>query len=493
MDASSDILDKGLRTGEVILNDYVQRDAMNWRQQTGVVCLAENEQLQADQELSEIVYLMASACQRRARFCEDTTVRNQWLSKSLYWNSLQNRFLAAAAEKQIWGMQKSSILAALGLKPEDGIQERATSESDHGKIGRFVTAVQLLEAGRVRSAESMLTKFVGERPNDYSAWYLLGKSRQLDRNNSGADAAFSTCIALNDDCWVAWLDRSAVRIAVGNCQEAVQDCDELLLRYPRLAEGHLNRAIAKSTLGDFASAEQDLTLAIQHGAPTRAIFLRANVRQQLGNISGAQADYQEGLTTIPNDCDSWLSRGMAYLQLEPEQAFSDFSEARKLNPLSRDALQNSAHVLSERLNRPEDAIRCLDELLLLYPEDNGARIGRAVLNARAGRDDAAIQDVNIVDAKAPDAITNYQIACVFSRLSVRTKSHEETALRYLTSAFNSEPRIHTMAEQDADLDPIRDESVFVDLMFACRRLSNPQASQVNAAVQASEITVLNRE
>ena len=81
----------------------------------------------------------------------------------------------------------------------------------------------------------------------------------------------------------------------------------------------------------------------------------------------------------PSDEDSWIARGYAKLTVDPEAALAT-SKRRSLKiPLSTVALQNIAHVLSERLDSPERAIEALSEALSIRPSDTLARAGRGVL------------------------------------------------------------------------------------------------------------------
>lgn len=492
-DSSSQVLDEGISAGEEVLSAYEIAGKKDWRTDSRFARIEKVQQLQLDEELSEIAYLMASAHHRRSRLAVDEQEKERLLERALFWNSLQDRFDSSHRSPHPWNLQKADISASAGLKFDNELLEIHSSKNDAGQISKLIDAISLLETGDARMAEQRLAHLVHLNPHDYSIWYLLGKARQRMSDHPGADAAFSTCIALNADCWVAWQDRAVTRISAGRFSDASYDCTQLLSRRPAMIEGYLNRAIAETSLGELDKAVRDLTEVIQRNGPTRAYFLRSRVRQQQGDISGAASDYQEGIDRVPDDCESWIVRGMAFLEHSPERALADFTKARELDPFSRDALQNTAHVLSERLNRSDEAVHCLNELLLLHPNDNAAQVGRAVLNARAGRDDEAVADAETVVLRSPDVVTKYQVACVYSLLSSRTESHRETALNHLSEVFNAQPGLYSMAEGDPDLNPIRNEASFVDLITACRVLANPPATRQDEPTPATEINISDRE
>ncbi len=481
-DSPSSVLNEGLKSAGTLLDQYHVADSDNWRLIPEVHRIGQEQRRQLDEELSEIAFLMASANQRQARLTTDPKRQKMLLKEALQFNSMSSRFECAAKSAATWRLQRSAIQAALGHKIDnDAMQSASQSYSDEtGELSGFSNAVRLLESGDAANAQVLIQKLVQQNPHDYSAWYLLGKSCQAIEHNWDADAAFSTCIALNADCWVAWQDRAVVRLVLKRFEDAAADCSRLISLRPDTASGYLNRALAGIALQDFATAEQDLDASINFDGPSRAYFLRASVRQQQGNQTGSQSDYESGLRITPNDVDSWVTRGMAQLQQDPVKALADFEQALKINSQSRDALQNSAHVLSERLGKSEESIRILDKLLSIYPNDTPARIGRAVLYARAGRDELARGDVELVLQHASDAISKYQVACVFALTSQRTSADAESAIRHLSDAMRSEPNLYSMAEQDSDLDAVRNRAEFQRLLNACRLLMSP-ATDVSSA------------
>src|SRR5207237_10789115 len=129
--------------------------------------------------------------------------------------------------------------------------------------------------------------------------------------------------------------------------------------------------------------------ASQHRSSiTRVYFRRARARDQAGDHEGAKRDMAEGMRLEPADYKSWVARGEARSQKDPQGALADFQRALDINPLGVEALQNLAGLLSERLNRPAEAIGILDKEVSLYPDYVPARAGREVLLARAGRTQA---------------------------------------------------------------------------------------------------------
>src|SRR5262249_22556587 len=150
------------------------------------------------------------------------------------------------------------------------------------------------------------------------------------------------------------------------------------------------RALARQGLKRFAEAERDLTWALELGtAHTRVYFMRARVRELAGDKEGAERDRADGLRREPADEKRWIARGLARMTHDREGAMADFDQALKVNPRSRAALQNKAHVLAEQLGRPAEAAEVLGTAATYYPQAAAVYASRGVLFARLGRRGAA--------------------------------------------------------------------------------------------------------
>src|SRR5439155_7033858 len=126
--------------------------------------------------------------------------------------------------------------------------------------------------------------------------------------------------------------------------------------------------------------------------PTRVYFYRAFSREKVGDKDGAAADRAAGLAAEPTDYLSFVARAESRLPGDPAAALADVERGLRLNPLSADALQLKAHLLSERLDDPKGSLAVLDQAVKRYPDHVAVRIGRGVLLARMGERAAAHRD-----------------------------------------------------------------------------------------------------
>src|SRR5262249_17528221 len=153
---------------------------------------------------------------------------------------------------------------------------------------------------------------------------------------------------------------------------------------PTLADAYVLRAGVRDALGDLKEAEADYGRALDTGKATAQVyFQRADVRRKLGDKAGAAADRAAGYRTPAADESSWLARAENRVADDPAGALTDVEEALKLDPEFVYGLQFKAYVLAERLNRQDEAIEVLNRTVALYPHFVPARAGRGVLLARA--------------------------------------------------------------------------------------------------------------
>jgi serine/threonine protein kinase/Flp pilus assembly protein TadD len=325
--------------------------------------------------------------------------------------------------------------------------------AEHASRGRYADALPLLDQAGRHDPQNLTVRFT-------RGICHAGLGRFAD-----AAAEFQVCAALwPDSHWphfqqsLAWLDaREFVKARVA-LDHAIELC-------PDHAESTINHGLARYGMGDFAGAVLDYTRAIDLGATqTRVYFMRANARQRSGDAAGAQQDRELGLSREPTDELSWIARGVARLGGDPPGALADFEHALTLNPRSREAMQNKSHVLSERMGKTEEAVEVLDTAVALHPNYILARAGRGVLLARLGRRDAAHTDATETTARDSRPGTLYQVAGIYALTSREQPEDRAQALRLLAAAIRQDPKWFAVVPQDPDLDPIRDDAEFHQLM-----------------------------
>jgi serine/threonine protein kinase/formylglycine-generating enzyme required for sulfatase activity/tetratricopeptide (TPR) repeat protein len=182
------------------------------------------------------------------------------------------------------------------------------------------------------------------------------------------------------------------------------------------------------------------------------------------------------LKTKPDDVDARQSRAMANLRLgENQKALDDLQFVIEKNPESLPAKQYRVIALA-RLGKKQDALTELEKFQKEEASENSKLYLAAVVGAELGeRADGALEALEAAIRKQPtDAELRYTVARAYS-LASKTVSCSDKAERYefaerclrlLRAAVKNDDADFGAMEEDGDLDPIRDDPAFAEIMKA---------------------------
>jgi tetratricopeptide (TPR) repeat protein len=174
----------------------------------------------------------------------------------------------------------------------------------------------------------------------------------------------------------------------------------------------------------------------------------------------------------PTDPVSCLVRGNAVLRHDPDEALVWYRRALQLDPASRMALRNLAHVLAERQGDTAAAIRVVDRLVEQFghrPED---LVSRGVLHARAGDRQAALADAQSALAGRQDGKLLFQVACIHALCAGQNPEDAEQAIQLVGQAIVKDPRWLQVAMRDPDLVSLRNQEKFRELIRAAATMQH---------------------
>ena len=374
------------------------------------------------------------------------------------------------------GRITSSISPAYGALPAEkvltGVSEgstRAVPEISSARAGELVQS-----ADRVLYATGLLLQHHPDQaleildstevPDSLRLIYWMTKGRaQLEMNESRKAAdAFSMALRDAQQSPSVFLNRGLAYLRLGSFEEAEQDFTEAIRLNPRLVAGYVNRHSSLLLHGDTAGALQDLDRAIElQPKSSRLRLIRSRVLRQAGRLKAAQADFDYALQHRPVNADDWVAVALARLQTDPQRALADLQTAETLFGANTTILQSMAHVLSEVLHQPEQAILTLDRLLLIEPGFQKALAGRAVLHARSGNSELAAADIRMIESLStpPTPESLCQMACASALCCPKQPELQQTALQYLAQAVQRNYGGELLAD-DPDLEAIRSHPDF---------------------------------
>ena len=457
------------------------------------VHLPEEERLQVRHDLSELLYLRSEAQRKIALSQTDADARLYELQQARRWNrqgidlhepQQVPHVLTMQRERLLWHMDSeqkqletssnSSQSRLAGQVTIPPLAPDALPKMSVHTTSSLISAVEALRNRQFRFALEHLEVVRQDYPVSYSTWILLGNANTGLRRFREADHCYTTAAALWKSSSVPiWL-RGLERLTCGRYADAIEDFSKVLQREPSDWSALLNRAVARYELKDYQEADKDLTSALRYGATqTRLFFLRARVRQKLGMLTEAEEDRQEGLRRIPTDELSWIARGIARLPNDVDGALDDFREAWRRYPYSRPAQRNMAYVLGERLNDQDAALVILNNLVNTEGAHVDDIVSRGVYHARQGNRDAAIADAHLALKTSATDKVHYQVACIYSLTSRHDSVDKTTALAHLGQSLRlNHSQWGKLAQTDSDLDPIRNDVRFAELLQAAETLED---------------------
>lgn len=470
-------LDAGIVAAQSQLERFGVLSTPDWRRHPEFALLPIADQAALDQQVVKTLYLLASASHRRALAIAGDQRRSALRQASSY-NATALALAAsnaspwhAAVLRQQDALKASSERSGAAPPPVQLLQS-ATSDAE-------IQAIELIASGRYSDALPRLIDWRNRSPADLSAWLLLGNAYAGIGNPSEAEACYTFCTVYRPGFVFSFFLRGLARFDQGKLQGAVEDFSRVLQLGGCPTAALVNRALAYDRLGDYQAALADLNAALARGnAPTRLYFIRAKVRASLGDQTGAMEDFQQGLRETPHDATSWLSRGMANLAADPDQALADFRSALAIDPGSRIAIQNIVHVLADRLGREQEALAYMNEVLAANPEDPRALAGRAVTKARLGDSDGAVADAIAVLKLSDDPKVVLQAACAYALCSESDSEFATASLDLLAQALGSEPQLIPIAKSDPDLASIRNNDDFGHVLAAAEALARGRGDQL---------------
>jgi serine/threonine protein kinase/Flp pilus assembly protein TadD len=466
-----DKLQQGLTLGQTVAGRYQVLENPAWQESQSVKLLSAEDQQELRTQLGELFFLLAQGKWLQGKSSQDAAERQRGLEEALEWNRAAENCYGPDQVSRALTLQRSELEGLLGHQQEaDRLRNQAKQLAASTTTDQYLMATNYASQGRYLEALDLLEKVSRQNPSNFWAWFMLGYCQHNLGRYEVAASSLGTSIALRSEFPWAYYNRGLTEFRQGKFAEAREDFDQALQRRPDMPEALVNRAMAKQGLKLYAEAIQDLNQALELKAPaTQVYFFRSQLRQMTGDREGAQKDMAECLRLTPTNDVGWLARGYARVTSDPKGAIADFDEALKLNPRLLAGLQNKAHVLG-RMNRNEDALRVLDKAVEWFPDYVPSRAGRGIYHARLGHRDLAHADAEESLRRDRSPANVYQLACIYA---LTTPSHPEDrkeAMRLLSQALVKDVELLNILETDKDLDPIRQDKEFTQLVVKSRAL-----------------------
>ncbi len=452
-------------------NKYRILETSSWESDSLVTLLTVEQQQLLRRDMGELLWMWAHGLIGQIQSTPDSKSREDTIQLALRLNRLAQEHASKNASLRPLFEQRATLLE-FADQHEDAakLRQKAANSPSLSARDHYLFLIENFEKGRQQQLLNYLQAATRKEPDSGVPWLFLGNHWASLGKVELAENCFDIGISLTPrlSVWVLYT-RGVMQLEKKNYVKAKSYFDQVVQKRPKMVEARMNRALAAMGRNKPQAANADLTKALEDGATyTRIYFMRARARMKLGDAQNARKDWATGLRLRPSDEQSWRARGAARLSKDPKGALADFEKALELAPRSKESLQHKAHVLSEYLKRPVDAIRVLDKALKYHPRCVPAIAGRGVLLARSGKRAKAHADAEKALALSKLPLVRYQVAGIYALTSQSNPKDVSQALGLLGKALLEDERLLNLIPGDHELDPIQKMPEFRALLKRVR-------------------------
>ncbi|TWT94549.1 serine/threonine-protein kinase [Stieleria varia] len=466
-----EILTDGLQQSNELLQQW-NVDSEHWRQRSHADRLDADQQARLSRQLARLLYLSA-ATEIDLAYTDkgDDRVRQSHLANA---EAMNRRITRLEPEFRDLASHQNQRIASFYQEkyPNDPLRRVfsivATDDEGH--------PIEATSVGSPSELLQLISVQLDREPTNAILWFQQGAANMRMGDLNQSLFSFDTCDRLHPKTVATVFNRGLCHLELGKHREAMNDFAECLRIKPGLTNARFNHAVAAHRMGDHRSALTDLNQLIDAGDPrTRTLLFRAEVFDAMGESKLADRDRAAARSVEPSGGQDYLARGVSMLSESPKQSLADFQAAVRLDSGNADALLNIAHVQSEFLDQPEQAIKTLDRLAALRPQAAFPVSSRGILRARVGQWHDAITDAQSAAELSPGGREQMQIAGIYAMVahaeSLEDSGVEQSpselrglAFMWLARAINSDASLARVAIGDPDLLSLRQSPQFQRLI-----------------------------
>jgi serine/threonine protein kinase/tetratricopeptide (TPR) repeat protein len=266
------------------------------------------------------------------------------------------------------------------------------------------------------------------------------------------------------------------RLTKNNVHLAIQLFRKAIELDPRYASAHAGLGEAYATLHQYFEARDEwLDKAIE--SSLKALMYDPTLSEAYAALGLAYFDkkeLEEGITATqkaieldPNNFVAYWILGRIYHTSDRDREAADlFKKVLTLNPNFYNAY-NDLGMVYDKLGEKENHAKTLREILEFFPaylskhpDDGRAYMYHAIHLAQAKRfEEAKMEGQKALELNPGDSLMMYNAACLYSRLG-----EKKLAVETLGNAMDAGQEDFEWIKRDPDLDSIRDEPAYIELI-----------------------------
>jgi Flp pilus assembly protein TadD len=265
--------------------------------------------------------------------------------------------------------------------------------------------------------------------------------RDIDKNDfEAAIIPLQKFLAEKSDVAYGHFQLAYVYTALKRSDEARAEYERAIVLDPKMPEAYLNLGMLLLDKQEYAAAVAPLRKAVDLlAAQSRPRYLLAVAQDRSGDQAGAAESFEAVLHLDPSDLAALNYLGRAALRgNKPAEAEAKFRRSLEVQPNAPAALQGLAQSLDAQ-KKPE-AAAAYHDYLALQPDDSGARSRLIHLLVEQQQYDAALAELDRVDAGKPPSLE-----------SLKLRADIQIAQKKFDDAIGTLQRAVALAPNDAQL------------------------------------------
>lgn len=244
-------------------------------------------------------------------------------------------------------------------------------------------------------------------------------------------------IEMNPESAISWSDKANALNNLKRYEEAKEASLQAIKLDPKIPGAWVDKAIAELYLERFKEASDSIETALKiNPKDSRALAIKANFKV-FKEVSNDIKKYEDLLKKNPNDVQSFINKGLAYLRIEKfEDALECFNSALDIDPKSAEAWSRKGTILSSK-GLYDEALMCADKSLEIDPNNSEFLSRKALVLAEQEKIEEAIKyndmalkinptskvahelknylmNFQKISSKMPDVMENYNIGNDFA-------------------------------------------------------------------------------
>lgn len=279
----------------------------------------------------------------------------------------------------------------------------------------FYKGRELIVSGDYREAIEMLNLLLRTETKEYEGYFLRGVAKYNLDDLVGAEADFTSAIAVNPVYTMAYQYRAITRSRMGNYNDALKDYQYAVELRPNMPAAYYSRGVTYFLSQQFEKAVEDFSRYLRSTpADVNALTNRGTCYLYLKDTTRAYADFNRAVEINPYEADGYVRRGLLEVaQNKNEEGIRDLTEALSIDSTQSVAYFYRAYAYVNE-SQPIRALADFDKAIEYDSTNSVTYFNRAILRSQIGDYNRAIEDYDRVALYNPGNVLVF-----YNRASVK--------------------------------------------------------------------------